>query len=83
MINPAKLAAGLLKLVLAAGVEVYEDSPALEILPGSTVRVRTPRGEVRAPKLVLATNAYTHHLGFHRGRILPLHSHSIATAPLS
>lgn len=83
MINPAKLAAGLLKLVLAAGVEVYEDSPALEILPGSTVRVRTPRGEVRAPKLVLATNAYTHHLGFHRGRILPIHSHSIATAPLS
>ncbi len=83
MINPAKLATGLLDLARAAGVEVYEDSPALEISPGSTVRVRTPRGEVRAPVLVLATNAYTHHLGFHRGRILPIHSHSIATAPLS
>ncbi|MGI9657976.1 MAG: NAD(P)/FAD-dependent oxidoreductase [Gaiellaceae bacterium] len=83
MINPAKLATGLLDLARAAGVEVYEDSPALEISPGSTVRVRTPRGEVRAPVLVLATNAYTHHLGFHGGRILPIHSHSIATAPLS
>jgi len=83
MINPAKLATGLLGLVRAAGVEVYEDSPALEISPGSTVSVRTPRGEVSAPVLVLATNAYTHHLGFHGGRILPIHSHSIATAPLS
>ena len=83
MINPAKLATGLLALVRTAGVEVHEDSPALEIEPGTTVRVRTPRGTVRAPVLVLATNAYTHHLGFMRNRVLPLHSHSIATAPLS
>jgi glycine/D-amino acid oxidase-like deaminating enzyme len=83
MINPAKLAMGLLALVRDAGVEVFEDSPALEIEPGKTVRVRTPRGEVRAPVLVLATNAYTHHLGLMRGRVLPIHSHSIATAPLS
>jgi glycine/D-amino acid oxidase-like deaminating enzyme len=47
--------------------------------------VRTPRGAVRAPVLVLATNAYTQHLGldFLRGRILPIHSFSIATAPLT
>ncbi|MBW2288973.1 MAG: FAD-dependent oxidoreductase, partial [Deltaproteobacteria bacterium] len=83
MINPAKLATGLLALVRAAGVEVHEDSPALEIEPGTTVRVRTPRGTVRAPVLVLATNAYTHHLGFMRNQVLPIHSHSIATAPLS
>jgi glycine/D-amino acid oxidase-like deaminating enzyme len=38
---------------------------------------------VRAPVLVLATNAYTQHLGFFRGRILPIHSFSIATAPLT
>ena len=83
MINPAKLATGLLGLVRAAGVEVYEDSPVLEVEPGTTVSVRTPRGRVRAPMLILATNAYTHHLGFLRGRVLPMHSHSIVTAPLS
>jgi glycine/D-amino acid oxidase-like deaminating enzyme len=54
----------------------------VEIAPGTTVSVRTPRGAVRAPVLVLATNAYTQHLGFLRGRILPIHSFSIATAPL-
>jgi glycine/D-amino acid oxidase-like deaminating enzyme len=83
MINPAKLARGLLTLVRAGGVDVHEDSPVVEIAPGTTVSVRTPRGAVRAPVLVLATNAYTQHLGFLRGRILPIHSFSIATAPLT
>ena len=85
MINPAKLATGLLALVRAGGVEVHEDSPVVDIAPGTTVSVRTPRGTVRAPVLVLATNAYTQHLGldFLRDRILPAHSFSIATAPLT
>ncbi len=83
MVNPARLATGLLSLVRAAGVVVHEDSPVVEVAPGTTVGVRTPRGAVRAPVLVLATNAYTQHLGFLRGRILPIHSFSIATAPLT
>jgi glycine/D-amino acid oxidase-like deaminating enzyme len=83
MINPAKLATGLLDLARAGGVEVHEDSPVVEITPGTPISVRTPRGGVRAPVLVLATNAYTHHLGFLRGRVLPIHSFSIATAPLT
>jgi glycine/D-amino acid oxidase-like deaminating enzyme len=85
MVNPAKLATGLLALARAGGVEVHEHSPVVDIAPGTTVSVRTPRGTVRAPVLVLATNAYTHHLGldFLRGRILPIHSFSIATAPLT
>ena len=87
MINPAKLATGLLALARAGGVDVYEESPVLDITGGKTVHVRTPHGGVRAPVLVLATNAYTHHLRKHlaflRGRVLPVHSFSIASAPLS
>lgn len=82
-VNPAKLAAGLHGLVRAAGVEIYEDSRVVDFTPGTTVSVRTPRGTVRAPVLVLATNAYTPHLGVMRNRILPFHSLSIATAPLT
>jgi glycine/D-amino acid oxidase-like deaminating enzyme len=55
----------------------------VEITAGTTVGVRTPRGAVRSPVLVMATNAYTHHLGFLRGRVLPIHCFSIASAPLS
>jgi glycine/D-amino acid oxidase-like deaminating enzyme len=60
-----------------------EESPVEEITAGTTVGVRTPRGTVRTPVLVMATNAYTHHLGFLRGRILPVHCFSIASAPLT
>ncbi len=87
MINPAKLATGLLALARAGGVEVYEESPVVDIAAGKTVEVRTPGATVRAPVLVLATNAYTHHLGrqlgFLRGRVLPVHCFSITSAPLT
>jgi glycine/D-amino acid oxidase-like deaminating enzyme len=83
MINPAKLARGLLAKLLAKGVSVYEGSRAVEITPGSKVKALTPAGSVTAPALVLATNAYTSKLGFFQNRVLPIHSFSIATEPLS
>jgi glycine/D-amino acid oxidase-like deaminating enzyme len=83
MINPAKLATGLLALARTSGVQVHEESPVVDITQGTTVGVRTPRGAVGAPVLVVATNAYTHHLGFLRGRILPIHCFSITSAPLT
>jgi glycine/D-amino acid oxidase-like deaminating enzyme len=83
MLNPAKLARGMLALVRARGVEVYEQSPAVKITPGPTHTVRTPAGTIRASALVLATNAYTGRLGFFPRRILPIHSYSLASAPLS
>jgi glycine/D-amino acid oxidase-like deaminating enzyme len=83
MLHPGKLAREVCRLVKARGVEIHEESPALEILPGPTLTVRTPGGSVRAPALVLATNAYTAQLGMFRRRIIPIHSYSIATEPLS
>ena len=38
---------------------------------------------MRAKAIVLATNAYTPALGYFRGGLCPLHSHVIATEPLS
>jgi glycine/D-amino acid oxidase-like deaminating enzyme len=83
VLHPGKLAREVRRLVQARGVEIHEESPALEILPGSNVTVRTPRGSVRAPALVLATNAYTARLGMFRRRIIPIHSYGVATERLS
>jgi glycine/D-amino acid oxidase-like deaminating enzyme len=82
-VHPGKLARELRRMVQARGVEIYEESPVLEIVPESTITVRTPAGSVRAPTMFLATNAYTGKLGMLRRRILPVHSYSIATEPLS
>jgi gamma-glutamylputrescine oxidase len=81
-VNGAALLRGLRPVLDAQGVAVYEQTPVQRIGEGSTIRLTTPRGEVRARTVVLATNAYTPALGYFRAGILPLHSHVVATAPL-
>lgn len=70
-------------VLLERGVAIHERTAVTSIQEGSIVTLTTPRGEVRSRAIVLATNAYTPRLGYFRGGIVPLHSHMIATAPLS
>ena len=71
LLDPCKQVRGLKRLAQAAGVAIYENSPAihLERIPGG-VRITTPRGSITANKVVLATNAYTHMLEGPLGRQL-------------
>ncbi len=66
----------------ARGVSIFEGTPAARIREGRTIEVETPGGTLRAQAAVLATNAYTPHLGYFRSGIVPLHSHVFATEPL-
>jgi gamma-glutamylputrescine oxidase len=70
-------------LLLELGVGIFEQTPVLKVEEGREVRLVTPRGEVRAPAIVLATNAYTPALGYFEDGIFPLHSHLVATEPKS
>ncbi len=81
-VNSAALLHALRPVLLAQGVAVYEQTRVLRVDEGATIRLVTPHGEVRAAAIVLATNAYTPSLGYFADRILPLHSHVVATAPL-
>ncbi|MBX3026766.1 FAD-dependent oxidoreductase [bacterium] len=82
-VNCAALLRGLRPRLLERGVAIHEDTPVLRVSEGATITVTTPDGSVSAPAAVLATNAYTPLLGYFRAGILPLHSHVVATAPLS
>jgi glycine/D-amino acid oxidase-like deaminating enzyme len=73
---------GLRGVLLARGVEIYEESPVLSVHEGRTHALTTPGGTVRAPALVLGTNGYSPRLGYFATGIFPLHSHVIATEPL-
>jgi glycine/D-amino acid oxidase-like deaminating enzyme len=64
-------------------VEVRERSLVTRITPGQTHLIDTELGEVRAPILILATNAYSHKLGFFKNYVYPISVFQIATAPLS
>lgn len=79
-IQPAKLAAGLARVVEAAGVEIFENTTVTEILPHLA---RTEHGDVQADFIVRATEGFTANLkGLHR-TWLPMNSSLIVTEPLS
>jgi glycine/D-amino acid oxidase-like deaminating enzyme len=82
-LNGFALLQALRPALLAAGVRVHERTRVLRVRAGAEIALATPGGEVRSRALVLATNAGTPALGFFRRGILPLHSHVLATRPLS
>ncbi|MGH9323562.1 MAG: NAD(P)/FAD-dependent oxidoreductase [Vicinamibacteria bacterium] len=61
------------------GVEIFEGTPALRIREGRTIEIETPSGVLKARAAVLATNAYTPHLGYFKRGLIPLHSHVVGT----
>jgi glycine/D-amino acid oxidase-like deaminating enzyme len=83
VINPAKLARGMKRIVEELGVEVRERSVVTRITPGRVNVVDTDLGEIRAPILVLGLNAYGHKLGLFKNRIIPMCTFIIATEPLT
>lgn len=62
-IQPLAYARGLARAALAAGARIHGASPALEAKhEGGIWTLRTPQGLARAPRLILATDAYGAHL---------------------
>jgi glycine/D-amino acid oxidase-like deaminating enzyme len=83
ILNPAKLAQGMKRVNQALGVEIFERSVVTRISPGKLNHIDTELGEIQAPVVVIATNAYSHKLGFFKDRVVPIAVFQIATAPLS
>lgn len=84
LLNPVKLADALRRLALAHGARLYEKTHAVAIArEGAKFRVATPRGTLKAEKLVFATNAYSHLVPGMQSRQLPAFAYVIATEPLS
>jgi len=61
LLHPCKLVRELKRLAVAAGVEIYEQTPVNRIERQDTkVVLSVPAAAVRAERTLLATNAYTH-----------------------
>ena len=83
ILNPAKLVRGMKRVVEDIGVEVRERTVVTRITPGQVNHIDTELGDIRAPILVIAVNAYAHKLGFFKDRVFPVNVYQIATEPLS
>jgi glycine/D-amino acid oxidase-like deaminating enzyme len=83
-LHPLNLVLGEARLAQSLGVQIFEQSPVLELIHGSTAQVRCAGGTVRAGSLVLACNAHLEELEPHlSGKVLPAGSYIIATEPLA
>ena len=83
IINPAKMARELKRILTSRGVTVYEHSIVTKIEPGETVRLETEHGTVAAKRAVLALDSYGLPLHVRPNRLLPVHTYIILTEPLS
>ncbi len=84
VLDPGKLAVGLLAAALAGGVRVYEHSPAGALAElGDGVLVNTATGQVRARRALLATSAFPPLLRSIRRYIAPVYDYALVSEPLS
>jgi glycine/D-amino acid oxidase-like deaminating enzyme len=84
MVEPARLAWGLRRAALAAGVRIYEGTPATRLTrQADRVHVATPHGSVTARQAVLATNAFPSLLRRLRLMTVPVYDYVLMTEPLS
>ncbi len=83
-LHPALYHKGLLDRVLGAGARIVTQCPATRIDGrGGGFRVATPRGEISARNVIVASNGYTGNATpWQRRRIVPIGSYIIATEPL-
>jgi glycine/D-amino acid oxidase-like deaminating enzyme len=78
-IHPAKLVAGLGRVVRSRGVRIHEGTRATQVRSGEVV---TQRGVVRARHVIRATEGFTARLRGERRTWVPLNSSMIITEPL-
>ncbi len=83
-VDPMKLLVALLRRARDEGALVADQCRAERIrrAPGG-FEVQTPRGIIRARKVLIATNGYSGDLSpWHRRRVIPIGSYQICTEPL-
>ncbi len=86
LVNPAKLAWAWRDVVAAQGTEIHEGTPVTAFeRHANTGRVilTTPHGRVRARKVVLATNAWSHMFGDLARKQVPVWTYIVLTEPLT
>ncbi|HSE42479.1 MAG TPA: FAD-binding oxidoreductase, partial [Acidobacteriota bacterium] len=81
VLNPIKLINALKEIAHHQGVHIYEQSPVRKINSGS---VETQNGDIKASKIILATDSYSHFLAPNLiRRFIPLYDYILVSEPLA
>jgi glycine/D-amino acid oxidase-like deaminating enzyme len=86
-VDPARLAWGLRRACLEAGVRIFEETPVRAIVdeqgPGGRLELRTPEGSVQARRVALGTGAFSPLLRRLRYYLVPVYDYVLMTEPLT
>ena len=82
LMNPAALIRGLADN-LPENVCLYENSPVLKMNSANGIRVETPKGTVKAPRMILAANGFSDQFGYRGDAFFHLALRASLTRPLS
>ena len=83
LVHPGKLALGLRRAALDAGVRLFEHTSASDLREGpSGVELIAPQGRVRARRVILATSAFPPLLRSLRRYIAPVYDYALVSEPL-
>jgi glycine/D-amino acid oxidase-like deaminating enzyme len=80
-VQPARLARGLRRVLLEAGVRVYESTPVRRFRAGPAAEAETPGGSVTAERAVVAAGAWAAAWPWFERRLATWTSHIVLTAP--
>lgn len=89
MMHMGRYVTGLADAAHRHGAKIWEDAPVIgRTRDGSGWLIETPKGSIRAERVIAATNAYSNSvgkapLGFFKKRIISVGSFIVATRPLS
>ena len=83
-VHPLNLCIGEARAAHDLGVQIFEQSPVIDIEHGARPTVKTAAGEIQADSVVLAGNAYSQFEPRHLSNLVfPAGSYIIGTEPLS
>ncbi|MCF7802085.1 MAG: FAD-binding oxidoreductase [Candidatus Marinimicrobia bacterium] len=85
-VHPARMVSGIAKEAVAAGAQIFENTPVTQIIHDDydSVTVETPKGRVSGYLVLLGTNAYSQLMDdFFQDKILPVRGHAMVTSPIT
>ncbi len=83
MIQPAAYIRGVADGLRSNRVQIFENSPVLTLRKDAFWVAKTPRGSVRAPRVILAVNGHLQSFGFMPGRLMHVFTYASMTRALT
>ena len=83
MIQPAMYIRGIAEGLRKDGVMIHEDSPVTDLKRENDWIATTPKGQVTAPRVILAVNGHLNSFGYVRSRLMHLFTYASMTRALT